>query len=61
MSSNISEFERTKPTITMKKLKTVINKVYDRSAHAESRSEQLFLEELHKLLTDTVQSLKKGE
>lgn len=61
MSSNISEFERTKPTVTMKNLKTAIKKVDDRLAHAESRNEQLFLEDLHQLLADTMQSLKKGE
>ena len=61
MSTNINEFERTKPTVTMLKLKTIINNVYDRATHAESHSEQIFLTELHKLLCETVQSLKKGE
>ena len=59
--SNISEFERTKPTITMSKLKTVLSSIESRMKHAESRSEQLFLSELHAFAFDTVESLKKGE
>ena len=58
---NISEFERTKPTVTMKNLKKSINQVFDRMAHAESNSEQIFLSDLHKLLIETMQNLKKGE
>lgn len=61
MINNISEFERTKPTITMNKLKSTIKKVSERTANAESRSEQLFLLDLHNLLIETVESLKKGE
>ena len=59
--SNISEFERTKPTVTMRKLKIALNSVVERMKHAESRSERLFLTELHGFLFDTVDSLKKGE
>lgn len=59
--TNISEFERTKPRVTMKNLKKSINQVFDRMAHAESHSEQIFLSDLHKLLTETLQNLKKGE
>ena len=59
--SNISEFERNKPRVTMKNLKKSINQVFDRMAHAESHSEQIFLSDLHKLLTETLQNLKKGE
>lgn len=59
--SNISEFERTKPTVTMSKLKTVLTSIEGRMKHAESRSEQLFLTELHAFLFDTMESFKKGE
>jgi hypothetical protein len=58
---NISEFERTKPTVTMRKLKTSINKVSDRMKHVGSLSEVYFLEDLLESLKETVQSLKKGE
>lgn len=59
--SNISEFERTKPTITMIKLKSAIKKLNERGPYAESRSEQIFLAELYQLLNSTVETLKKGE
>ena len=59
--TNISEFERTKPTVTMINLKKSINKIFDRMPHAESHSEKIFLSDLNKLLVETVQSLKKGE
>ena len=59
--SNISEFERTKPTITMSRLNFAIKKLRERGPHAESRSEQIFLAELYELLNSTVESLKKGE
>lgn len=59
--TNISEFERTKPTVTMRNLKKSINQVFDRIAHAESHSEQIFLSDLHKLLIETLENFKKGE
>lgn len=59
--SNISEFERTKPTVTMSKLKTALRSIETRMKHAESRSEQLFLEDLKHLLTETMKHFKNGE
>jgi hypothetical protein len=45
----------------MSKLKTVLSSIESRMKHAESRSEQLFLTELHSFMFDTIESLKKGE
>jgi hypothetical protein len=59
--SNISEFERTKPIVTMKNINAALNAVVDRMKNAESRSEQLFLNDLHGFLFDAKESLKKGE
>ena len=59
--SNISEFERTKPTETMRKLKISLLLVESRMICAETRSEQLFLEDLKHLLIETMKHFKNGE
>lgn len=61
MSSSISEFERTKPVITMKKLKNCTSAIDERMARVETISEQIFLQNLHAALKDTVASFEKGE
>lgn len=61
MSTSISEFERTKPTVTMAKLNDAIQRTSERRIYAESSSEEIFLNTLLSVLKDTVQSLKKGE
>ncbi len=59
--ASISEFERTKPVKTMKKMKNALEKTKERAVHADSASEQIFLCELIELITDAIVALSSGE
>jgi hypothetical protein len=61
MSSNISEFERTKPTKTMLKINNIIKYVENQQAVVDSREANEFVNHLLYLLNDMKDSLKKGE
>ena len=59
--SNISEFERTKPKITMKKLNQIISFVEKQTFVSDSKDQSVFLLELKTQLLDLKKSFKKGE
>ncbi len=60
---NPSEFERTKPTITMKKINDLINRIEEERVKTEIlyKDRVRSLEEINSLLLDMKDSFKKGE
>jgi len=61
--TSISEFERTKPVITMKKIEDLILLVEQEEVKTEIlyKDRVRSLNEIHALLKDMKQSFKKGE
>jgi len=62
-STNISEFERTKPVITMKKLNDLIYKIEEERVKTEIlyKDRVRSLDEIKSLLYSVKDSFKKGE
>jgi len=60
---NASEFERNKPTITMKKINDLINRIEEERVKTEIlyKDRVRSLEEINSLLLDMKDSFKKGE
>jgi len=60
---NISEFERTKPTITLKKINNLISLIDDEREKTENlyKDRVKSLEKINDLLKDLKNSFKKGE
>ena len=60
---NISEFERTKPTITMKKINDLIYRIEEERVKTEIlyKDRVRSLEEINSLLLDMKDSFKKDE
>lgn len=60
---NISEFERTKPTVTMSKLVELINRIEEERVKTSILYKDRIrsLDEIRELLVDVKMSLKKGE
>jgi len=60
---NPNEFERTKPTITMKKINDLINRIEEERVKTEILYKDRIrsLEEINSLLLDMKDSFKKGE
>ena len=60
---NASEFERTKPTITMKKINDLLNRIEEERVKTEIlyKDRVRSLEEINSLLLDMKDSFKKGE
>ncbi len=60
---NPSEFERTKPTITMKKINDLIYRIEEERVKTEIlyKDRVRSLEEINSLLLDMKDSFKKGE
>ena len=60
---NASEFERTKPTITMKKINDLIYRIEEERVKTEIlyKVRVRSLEEINSLLLDMKDSFKKGE
>ena len=60
---NASEFERTKPTITMKKINDLIYRIEEERVKTEIlyKYRVRSLEEINSLLLDMKDSFKKGE
>jgi len=60
---NASEFERTKPTITMKKINDLINRIEEERVKTEIlyKDRVRSLDEINSLLLDMKDSFKKGE
>jgi len=60
---NISEFERTKPVITMKKINDLIKLIMDEKVKTERlyKDRVESLNNIHALLQDMKDSFKKGE
>jgi len=60
---NPSEFERTKPIITMKKINDLINRIEEERVKTEIlyKDRVRSLEEINSLLLDMKDSFKKGE
>lgn len=63
MNTSISEFERYKPVITMKKINDLINRVEEERVKTEIlyKDRVRSLEEINSLLQDMKDSFKKGE
>ena len=63
MNTSISEFERYKPVITMKKINDLINRVEEERVKTEILYKDRIrsLEEINSLLQDMKDSFKKGE
>ena len=61
--SSISEFERTKPVVTMKKIEDLILLIEQEAVKTEIlyKDRVRSLNEIHSLLKDMKQSFKKGE
>lgn len=61
--SSISEFERTKPVVTMKKIEDLILLIEQEAVKTEIlyKDRVRSLNEIHNLLKDMKQSFKKGE
>lgn len=61
--SSISEFERTKPVVTMKKIEDLILLIEQEVVKTEIlyKDRVRSLNEIHSLLKDMKQSFKKGE
>ena len=61
--SSISEFERTKPTITMKKINDLIDRIEEERVKTEIlyKDRVRSLQEISDLLKDAKLSFKKGE
>jgi hypothetical protein len=60
---NISEFERTKPTITLKKINNLISLIDDEREKTENLYKDRIksLEKINDMLKDLKNSFKKGE
>jgi hypothetical protein len=60
---NASEFERNKPTITMKKINDLINRIEEERVKTEIlyKDRVRSLDEINSLLLDMKDSFKKGE
>lgn len=60
---NISEFERTKPTITLKKINILISLIDDEREKTENlyKDRVKSLEKINDMLKDLKNSFKKGE
>lgn len=60
---NPSEFERTKPVVTMKKINSLINRIEEERVKTEIlyKDRTRSLEEIKNLLYDMKDSFKKGE
>jgi hypothetical protein len=60
---NISEFERTKPVITMKKINDLIKLIMEEKIKTERlyKDRVESLDNIHNLLQDMKDSFKKGE
>jgi len=60
---NISEFERTKPTITLKKINNLISLINDEREKTENlyKDRVKSLEKINDMLKDLKNSFKKGE
>jgi hypothetical protein len=60
---NISEFERTKPTITLKKINNLISLIDDEREKTENlyKDRVKSLEKINDMLKDLKNSFKKGE
>lgn len=63
MHTSVSEFERYKPTVTMKKINELINRVEEERVKTEIlyKDRVRSLEEINNLLQDMKGSFKKGE
>ena len=63
ITTSISEFERTKPVITMKKLNDLLNKIEEERVKTEIlyKDRVRSLEEIKILLYSVKDSFKKGE
>jgi hypothetical protein len=59
--SNITEFERTKPMVTMSKINDIIKYAENQLAIVDSRESEKFVDHLLYLLNDMKTSFKKGE
>ena len=59
--SNITEFERTKPMVTMSKINDIIKYAENQLAIVDSRESKKFVDHLLYLLNDMKTSFKKGE
>jgi len=59
--SNITEFERTKPMVTMSKINDIIKYAENQLAIVDSRESEKFVDHLLYLLNDMKKSFKKGE
>jgi hypothetical protein len=60
---NISEFERTKPVVTMKKINDIIKLIIEEKIKTERlyKDRVESLDNIHNLLQDMKNSFKKGE
>jgi hypothetical protein len=60
---NVSEFERTKPTITLKKINNLISLIDDEREKTENlyKDRVKSLEKINDMLKDLKNSFKKGE
>jgi Na+/phosphate symporter len=63
MHTSISEFERYKPIITMKKINDLLNRIEEERVKTEIlyKDRVRSLEEINSLLLDMKDSFKKGE
>jgi len=60
---NISEFERSKPIVTMHKINELIKRIEDESYKTENLYQERLrsLNTIHELLIDAKESFKRGE
>ncbi len=60
---NISEFERSKPIVTMHKINELIKRIEDEKYKTENLYQERLrsLNTIHELLIDTKESFKRGE
>lgn len=63
MNTSISEFERYKPVVTMKKINDLINRIEEERVKTEIlyKDRVRSLEEINSLLLDMKDSFKRGE
>jgi hypothetical protein len=63
MNTSISEFERTKPVVTMQKINDLISRIEEERVKTEILYKDRIrsLSEIHTLLCDMKNSFKKGE
>ena len=59
--TNPSEFERTKPVETMKKINKLLKRIEELSITANSREEQNSYSELYEMVVVLKETFKKGE